>query len=78
MDLDEPVQVGVLCAPGQIRPVWFRWGGRKVEIKAVTMRWRSTQGRVLLSHFAVTDGLNLYELTVNHHSLTWRLTKTDG
>jgi len=73
-DLREAIETGVLFGRGGIWPVWFRWNGRKVQVRQVTMRWRTTQGRALITHFAVTDGLNLYELTLNHQDLTWHLT----
>ena len=78
VELDDPVQVGVFFEEVKVHPVWFRWRGRKIQIQRVTMHWHSTQGRVSLSHFAVSNGLNLYELTLNHQDLTWRLTRADG
>ncbi len=77
-ELDDPIQVAALFGGGQLRPVWFRWQGRKIEVRQVNLSWRSSQGRAILTHFAVTDGLNLYELTINHQDLTWRLTKSDA
>ena len=73
--LDEPIQVGVLFGAGEVRPIWFRWRGRRIEVKAVTLRWCSRQGRESLTHFAVSDGLNLYELTFHPQQIAWRLTK---
>lgn len=75
VELDEPIQVEVLFGAGQVRPVWFRWRGRRIEVKAVTLRWDSRQGAEFLTHFAVSDGLNLYELTFHPRRFAWYLTK---
>jgi hypothetical protein len=71
--LDEPIAVGVLFEKNVVRPVWFRRQGRKVEIQSVTSRWSVPQGRELVTHFGVSDGLNLYRLTLSHRTLVWRL-----
>ena len=78
VELNDPIQAGVLFAGSQVRPVWFRWRGRTVRVQKVTFRWCSMQGRERLSHFSVTDGTNLFELTFHAQGLTWRLTKADG
>ena len=73
IDLDEPITVGVLFERTAVRPVWFRWQGRTVKIKEVTSRWQTSRGSVLLTHLAVTDGINLYGLVLDQRHLTWKL-----
>jgi hypothetical protein len=63
--------------PYLIRPVRFNWDGRVREVRDVTYRWQSTEGRARRYHFAVTDGTNVYELRFDATSLAWKLTGVD-
>ena len=64
---------GVVFDRGVVRPVWFAWQQRTYRVQDVTMRWEVRQGRDVMLHLSVTDGTNLYELTFNQRTLTWRL-----
>ena len=78
LGLNEAIEVGVLFGSRGVRPVWFRWQGRRVEIKTVTLHWRHWEGWEMISHFTVSDDLNLYELILRHQALTWRLCRVEA
>jgi hypothetical protein len=59
--------------PDRIKPVKFIWGKRPFEIREVTYRWKSDEGRSVIYHFSVTDGRTLYEISFNSNTLLWRL-----
>lgn len=72
--INELVTVGVIFGDGRkIKPVWFKWRGKKHSIQTITYTWTSRQGRALIHHFSATDGANLYELCYNTESLDWEL-----
>jgi hypothetical protein len=71
--LHEPVQVGVVFQRGMAKPVWFIRQGRRYEVRHVTMRWTTREGRATLLHFAVTDAANTFELAFNQETLAWHL-----
>jgi len=63
--------------PYKVRPVRFRWNGRLLEVKEVTYRWSTMEGRAVVHHFAVTDGNSAYEITFNSQTLLWRIESMD-
>lgn len=69
-------KVPVIAAFGsfpKLRPLRFKWSGRRVDIKDVTYEWTTMEGRSRLLHFSVTDGNTLYELSFDTNSILWRL-----
>ena len=79
--INEQVRVGVVFGKEQkIKPVWFKWQGRKHRINSVTYRWKSRLGSAVVYHFSVTDGVDLYELRYNTQSCIWQLAgvETEG
>ena len=74
--IGQRIKVGAVFEDELITPKWFKWMDKKYEIKSVSMRWKSFSGSSVITHFSVTDGKNLYELTFNQKSLDWMLDKT--
>lgn len=74
--IDEPVDVGAVFGRNKVRPKWFVWKKRKYEIKETTFAWDDRHGEAAIMRFAVTDGANLFELSLNKKTLCWRLEKT--
>jgi hypothetical protein len=73
-EVGETIKVGAVFEPEQtISPKWFVWDGRKYSIERVTFSWKVREGQRLFHHFAVTDGVNLYELTYDVSALSWKL-----
>ena len=78
MTTDERIVAGVVFGDGRaIRPSWFRWGGRRIEVREITYAWTRREGRAALHHFAVTDGTTLYEIVYNAETSEWRLLRCD-
>ena len=76
--VDEPVKAGVVFGPEGIKPVWFIWKKRRYEVRDVTMRWQTKEGSATILHLGVTDGANVFELTCNQQTLTWRLAEVEA
>lgn len=73
-DVGESIKVGAVFEPEQtLQPKWFVWNGRKYTIERVTFTWKVRDGLKILYHFAVTDEANLYELTYDASTLSWKL-----
>ncbi len=76
-DIDKPIQVGAVFKGSLLHPVWFKWDGRKYEIKQVNYAWQSAKGAALVYHFSVTAAGNTYEIAFNSKEMVWRLNDTD-
>jgi hypothetical protein len=75
----EDIRVAVIFGPGSsIRPVWFDWCRRKYTVEEVTYSWQERQGEATLVHFAVSDGVSLFELTYNAASRIWSLAAVEA
>ena len=59
-------------SPG-LRPLRFKWSGRRVDIKEVTYEWSTMEGNSRMLHFSVTDGSTLYELSFDTNAISWRI-----
>ena len=79
-DVNEPIAVNAVFERGQVRPVWFLWGLRRVAIREITQRWQTREGTAPLLHLGVTDGTTCFELVFNQSTCVWRLAsvETDG
>ncbi len=76
--LNDRISVGAVFTGGAPAPAWFVWNGRRYTVTAVTMRWRTAEGSATVLHLGVTDGTNLFELTLNQQTLVWQLRSVDG
>jgi len=75
----EQIRVAVIFGPGsQIRPVWFDWRRRKHEVREVTYSWQDRRGEATILHFAVSDGVNLFELAYDAAGQLWALAAVDS
>ena len=77
-DIDEPLKTGVIFDRQLIRPAWFVWNGRRYAVRQVTQRWQTKEGQAPILHVGVTDGASTFELTLNQHSLIWRLAAVEA
>ena len=73
--LDEPVRVRADFTGGRATPVVFQRGTQQHRVTRVNSRWEDRVGQQPLYYFAcsVASG-DVYELCLNAHELTWRLT----
>jgi hypothetical protein len=75
--LHEPIRVGAVFSHGTVVPRWFLYRGRKIPVKEVTYTWTEQQGRAVLLHFSVSDGVNLYDLSFLPERLVWNVEAVD-
>ena len=71
----EPIDAGVIFRNGRVEPVTLVVRGRKIRVKEVTFRWTHRFRGGLWHCFAVTDGVNLFEIGFDAEGLRWRLLK---
>lgn len=76
--INEPIHIAVVFSHGAVKPAWFLWQGRRHDVREVTMRWQTRDGRDPILHLGVTDGANDFELTLNQQTLTWRVVSVAG
>jgi len=74
--INEAIEVGAVFGKNKIKPKWFIWSGRKIDIKEVTYAWKAREGDAIIQYFAVTDGATSFEVSLNQNSMCWRLEKT--
>ena len=73
--LNEPVKVRADFAGGEVTPLLVRRGVQSVRLLRVNARWTDRRGTDRLHYFACTvPSGDVYELCLNSHELTWRLT----
>ena len=75
--INEQVEVGAVFAKNRIKPKWFVWNGRKIEVKEVTYAWKAREGEAVIQYFAVTNGATSFELSLNQKTMCWTLEKTN-
>ena len=74
--INESIEVGAVFGKSRIKPKWFIWNGRKIEIKEVTYAWMGREGDAIIQYFAVTNGATSFELSLNQKTMRWTLCKT--
>ena len=73
--IDEAVAVRADFRGGVVTPLAFRRQGREHRVVRVNARWLDRAGRHAHFYFSVTvESGDVYELCLNAHELTWRLT----
>lgn len=71
--IEEEIRVCAAFDGRKVLPIWFRWRDRYYRVAEVNFTWSSNQGAAKLHHYAVTDGVNTYELYFNSRTLEWTL-----
>ena len=75
--IDESIEVGVVFGKNKVKPKWFVWNGRKIEIKEISYVWKAREGEAVIQCFAVTNGATSFEISLNQKTMCWRLEKTN-
>ncbi len=75
--VNEPIKAIVLFEGPKIKPLRFLWRGVAYPVKEVTYTWKNREGRALVYHFAVTDGLNVFQLRYQTESPFWEIESID-
>lgn len=69
----EPVDVLATFTQKGVRPLAFKWGGRRISINAVNLIYDSFAGRERIIHFAVSDQAAAYQLDYYSLKQQWKL-----
>jgi len=76
--IDERIRVAAIFGDceGGIRPVWFEWRKRRIQVEKIAYRWQGRRGTEKLLYFAVSSQGNSYELCYFTANQYWRLNRT--
>ncbi|MFN4227711.1 MAG: hypothetical protein ACK4F0_06190 [Candidatus Ratteibacteria bacterium] len=74
-EVNEKIIVGVVFKNGSMKIKWFIWKNRKVNIEKITYKWKTKKGQKEIYNFAVTDGINVFEISFAPQDLIWNLEK---
>ncbi|GAM09484.1 hypothetical protein OR1_01763 [Geobacter sp. OR-1] len=74
---DAKLRVALIYEGGNIRPVWFEVTDapdrKRIVVKELCFTWAYQEGADKIINFAVWDGSDTYELSLNTRELIWRL-----
>lgn len=70
---NESIEVLVRFREKSLEPLAFKWNGRRVNIRAINLRYDSMVGRERVYHFAVSDTQTAYQLDYYSHQQQWKL-----
>lgn len=73
--LDEPIKVGAVFQKTHVIPCWFVRQGQRHEIKEIAFTWQDRQGNARLLYFSVSDGRDVYQISFNTETFSWKLDK---
>jgi|GEM_PF-219497 len=60
---------------GRISPRAFIWNKKFYRVKEITYRWQERLGQAVISYFSVRTSANLYQISFNNTSYSWRIDK---
>ena len=73
--LNEKIQVLALFKAAKIYPRMFIWNNKKYKIKNITYNWQERQGSEVVNYFSVSTGTDLYQISFNNTSYSWKIDK---
>ncbi|MDH5186318.1 MAG: hypothetical protein OEZ20_05665 [candidate division WOR-3 bacterium] len=59
----------------KLKPLSFIWRQREYDVKDLTYVWHNKKGETDYYYFAVSDGINIFELVYNVKTFDWILNK---
>ncbi|MBI5134619.1 hypothetical protein HZA86_00060 [Candidatus Uhrbacteria bacterium] len=71
--LSTPVDVLASFNGNGVKPVAFKWGGRRISVEAVNLVFDSISGRERIIHFAVSSAQAAYQLDYYSLKQQWKL-----
>ncbi|MDD5110095.1 MAG: hypothetical protein PHI63_02675 [Patescibacteria group bacterium] len=85
--IDEPVEVLASFSPvpactttnkprvagNRVRPLLFRWRGKKYQIEKLNLVHRERDGEDVVYYFNVSDAANYFKLAFSTRRMSWRL-----
>jgi hypothetical protein len=75
--VSEQVKVLAVFDEKGFQPLRFQWRGIAYPVKQITFRWRERKGGAVIYRFAVSDGVNAFQLTYNSERLDWKVEAGD-
>ena len=73
--LNERIEVLAYFKTGKIYPRIFIWNNKKYKIRQITYNWQERQGREAINYFSVNTGSDLYQISFNNTSYSWKIDK---
>jgi len=70
---NDPIRVGAVFYGGNIRPGWVEWRSIRYNMVRVNYSWEDGQGMRHLRWFAVSDGVNIFEICFDAQFSEWRI-----
>jgi hypothetical protein len=74
-ELNLRIEVLAWFKKGKIQPRIFVWNHKKYKIKHITYNWQERRGSELISLFSVSTGFDLYQISFNNTSYSWKMDK---
>ena len=74
-NLNERIDCLAWFRSGKIQPCSFVWNNKEYKIKKVNYNWQERRGQELISYFSVNTGGDLYQISFNNATYSWRLDK---
>lgn len=76
IECDDPIDVITVFKKDKIKPVRFKTSHQEYNIKEITYRWTSHEGKFIRYHFSVvTDTDDNYEIYLHTKDMRWTLSK---
>ena len=73
--LNERIEVLAYFKAGKIYPRIFSWNNKKYKIKQITYNWQERTGKETTNYFSVNTGFDLYQISFNNTSYSWKIDK---
>lgn len=73
--LDERIEVLAFFRAGRAYPRVFFWKHKKYKVREITYNWQERCGQETLNYFSVSTGIDLYQISFNNTTLSWRIDK---
>jgi len=73
--LSERIDALVYFKNAKIYPRVFYWKSRLYKIRKITYAWQERRGQEMLNLFTVSTGADLYQISFNNTTYSWRVDK---
>ena len=74
-EFNEKIQVVASFNGGKIYPRMFIWNNQTYKIKEITYNWKERKGLETINYFSVSTGPDLYQISFNNTSYSWKIDK---
>jgi hypothetical protein len=74
--INEPIQVMAFFKGAKIYPRLFIWNNKTYKIRSITYNWQEHCGKETINYFSVNTGSDLYQISFNNTSYSWKIDKT--